>query len=234
MCSLEKRGCVYILKLTGATEHRLNPSLLDSISDAISAVRSDVGRHGRGRALVTAAEGRFFCNGLDVSFLRASPPAGLPLLGSSLKRAVSSLLSLPIPTVAAVSGHAAAAGVGLVLAHDYVVMRSDRGVLYMSELDLGMPIPAGYFASLLREKIGDPRALRDVVLAGRKVTAGRGVEMGIVDAAVAGAEETVEAAVRMAEELVGARSGIAVEEARRAAFPETCTQLGLMPLDSKL
>jgi hypothetical protein len=43
-----------------------------------------------------------------------------------------------MPTVAAVTGHAAAAGCALALAHDSVVMRASRGFLYMSEVDAGI------------------------------------------------------------------------------------------------
>ncbi|KAI8566408.1 hypothetical protein RHMOL_Rhmol02G0037900 [Rhododendron molle] len=50
---------------------------------------------------------------------------------------VADFVSLPMPTIAAVTGHAAAAGLMLPLSHDYVLMRGDRGVMYLSELDWG-------------------------------------------------------------------------------------------------
>lgn len=85
---------------------------------------------------------------------------------------VNDLISLPIPTISAVTGHAAAAGMILALSHDYVVMRSDRGFLYMSELGLGLKIPR-WFLVVVRNKIARPGDRRDVLLAGEKVPAGR-------------------------------------------------------------
>ncbi|KAL3581525.1 hypothetical protein D5086_015857 [Populus alba] len=71
-----------------------------------------------------------------------------------------------------------------------VIMRRDRGFLYMSELDIGLVVPA-WFMALLECKFGDLKARRDVVLKAAKLTA----EKGIVDMVVGNAEETVEAAV---------------------------------------
>jgi enoyl-CoA hydratase/carnithine racemase len=45
-----------------------------------------------------------------------------------------------VPTVAAVNGHAFAAGGMMMLAHDFRVMRSDRGYFCLNEVDLGLPL----------------------------------------------------------------------------------------------
>ena len=74
-------------------------------------------------ALVLAAEGKFFSNGYDLAWARgtASPRA--------FRGLVADLLALPVPTVTAVTGHAAGAGCALALAHDVVAMRASRGFL---------------------------------------------------------------------------------------------------------
>ena len=56
----------------------------------------------------------------------------------SFRSVIVALLSLPIPTIAAVSGHAAASGLVLALGYDYVLIRRNRGFLYMSEVDLAI------------------------------------------------------------------------------------------------
>jgi Delta3-Delta2-enoyl-CoA isomerase len=150
MCTLEKRGRVLILTLTGPGEHRLGPDLISSLRSALATARSDP----TAAALVTAGEGRFFSNGLDLAWAQNSSE-GLSTLVSLVKPLIADLISLPMPTVAAVTGHAAAAGMMLALAHDYVYMRGDRGVFYMSELDIGLPFP-DYFMALMRAKITDP------------------------------------------------------------------------------
>ncbi|CAJ1967157.1 unnamed protein product [Sphenostylis stenocarpa] len=230
MCTLEKRGPLFVLTLTSEDDeqHRLNPTLLSSLLAALSQVKSQATA---ATALVTTAQGRFFCNGFDFSWARAAADPHvarlrLRCMSDSLRPVIAVLLSLPIPTVAAVTGHAAAAGAVLALAHDYVLMRGDRGVLYMPELDLGITLP-DYFAAIMRAKVA---AARDLVLAGRKVRAEEAVEMGIVRSAHDSAESTAEAAMRLGEELARKEwVGEAYAEIRRSLYPEVCDVLGLAP-----
>nr|GMD59024.1 enoyl-CoA delta isomerase 1, peroxisomal-like [Ipomoea batatas] len=152
MCTLEKRGNVFILTLTGDDEHRLNPTLIDSIRAAIRRAREEaVGPS----VLITTSHGKFFSNGYDLAWA-----------SSDTSR----------------------------LDHDYLLMRNDRGFLYMSELDKGMEIPA-WFVALLKTKAASPTAWREVVLKAAKLTASMGMEVGVVDSAHDSPEETVKAAV---------------------------------------
>lgn len=49
------------------------------------------------------------------------------------------ILTLPEPTVAAVSGHVFGAGAMLAMAHDWRIMRSDRGYFCFPEVDIRIP-----------------------------------------------------------------------------------------------
>ncbi|KAJ0964882.1 hypothetical protein J5N97_026020 [Dioscorea zingiberensis] len=226
MCTLEKHGRVYILTLTGTDEHRLNPTTLGSIRSALARVRADSA--GRSAVLVTSAEGKFFSNGLDLDWARVSPSERMPLLGSAFRATLTDLISLPMPTIAAVTGHAAAAGFILARSHDYVVMRGDRGFVYMSELDIGVPI-SGFAMSLLRSRITDARALRDLLLRSEKMGAAEAERKGVIDRAVeGGAEEAVEVAVRMGEEMAARGwDGGVYASLRKGLFPEVFKFLGL-------
>lgn len=200
MCTLEKRGSIFILTLTGDGEHRLNPTLLDSIQSSLRRVHQEATASS---ALVTTAHGKFFSNGYDIAWARSSDEVKerMILMDSLLRSVVSDLLTLPMPTIAAVTGHASAAGYTLALAHDHVLMRSDRGFLYMSELDINLVIPA-WFVALLEAKIGSPAARRHVVLNAAKLTAKEALRLGVIDSAHDSAAETVEAALALAADLV--------------------------------
>ncbi|KAJ6429112.1 hypothetical protein OIU84_020698 [Salix udensis] len=203
MCTLEKRGNVYILTLTGNDEHRLNPTLIDSIRSALRRLRSEP--TSPSSVLITTAHGKFFSNGYDLSWARSTTSQSITssryrMMSSKLRGLVSDLISLPMPTIAAITGHASAGGMIFALCHDYVIMRRDRGFVYMSELDIGLVVPA-WFVALLECKIGNPKARRDVVLKAAKLTAEMAVGKGIVDMVGGNAEETVEAAVRLGEEM---------------------------------
>ncbi|CAK8541008.1 unnamed protein product [Lathyrus sativus] len=197
MCSLEKNGNIFILTLTGDGEHRLNPTLLNSIKSALHRVRQQATTSS---ALITTAHGKFFSNGYDIDWAQSFADR-LVLIDDLLRSVVSDLLSLPMPTIAAVTGHASAAGYILALAHDYVLMRSDRGFLYMSEIDINRVIPA-WFVATVDAKVGDAAARRRIVMQAGKVTAKEAVRLGIVDSAHDSAEETVKAAVGLGGDLV--------------------------------
>lgn len=172
MCTVEKRGKLFILTLTGDDEHWLGPSLINSIVAALSQIKAEAAAS-PGSILITTSQGEFFSNGLDLPWALAatSLPCARNRLNHMLrmfKPLVAQLLSFPMPTVAALAGHAAAAGLVLALSHDYLIMRSDRGVLYMSEVDLGATL-RGFFVALAKSKIGASWARRDVLLRGMKV-----------------------------------------------------------------
>ncbi|KAF8097480.1 hypothetical protein N665_0288s0013 [Sinapis alba] len=198
MCTLEKRGRLFLLTLTGDGEHRLNPTLLDSIHSAIIQIRSDPSSSQS--VLITTSDGKYFSNGYDLALAETDPPLRA-VMSAKLRSLVADLISLPMPTIAAVTGHASAAGFLLAMSHDYTLMRSDRGFLYMSELNIDLIIPA-WFMAMIRMKIGSPAARRDVVLAAEKVTADRGLEMGIVHSSHGSAAETIRAAIELGEEIV--------------------------------
>lgn len=223
LCTLEKRGNLFILTLTGAGEHRLNPNLLSSLRSALSRLKSDPSASSS--ALITTAHGKFFSNGYDLDWAQSSEPR-LQLMSSSLRSLIHDLICLPMPTIAAVTGHASAAGMMLALSHDYVVMRRDRGFLYMSEMDIGLVI-SNWFMALMRSKIGDPRARREALMRAAKLTAEDGVRMGIVESAHDGAEATVAAAAELGEALVTRKwDGHVYAGNRRVVLREVLEALG--------
>lgn len=229
MCTLENRRNLFILTLTGHDDHRLSPSFIASILEALSKVKSQASP---GSVLITTNHGKFFSNGFDLSWAQAAGSVSaaadrLKHMVQIFKPVVAELLSLPMPTIAAISGHAAAAGFVLALSHDYMFMRSDRGVLYMSEVDLGLSLP-DYFMALFKSKIGSSSVRRDVFLRGMKVKGEAAVRMGIVESTHDGENGVMEAAVRLGEQL-GARNwnGEPYAEIRKSLYPEISRLLGL-------
>ncbi|KAG4906825.1 hypothetical protein JHK82_055478 [Glycine max] len=121
MCTLKKRGNIFILTLTGEGEHRLNPTLLDSIQSSLHRVPQEATASS---ALVTTVHDKFFSNAYDIAWAQSSDE----------------------PTIAAVIGHASAASYTLAFAFTHVLLCSDRGFLYMSELDINLVVPTWFMA----------------------------------------------------------------------------------------
>ncbi|VVB01171.1 unnamed protein product [Arabis nemorensis] len=234
MCTLEKRGDLFFLTLTGEGEHRFHP---DTISTILSLLEQAKSQSTRGSVLITTGHGKFFSNGFDLAWAQsAGSKTGaanrLHQMVESFKPVVASLLDLPMPTIAAVNGHAAAAGLMLALSHDYIFMRKDRGVLYMSEVNIGLSMP-DYFAAMVRGKIGTSAARRELLLSGKKIGGEEAVVLGIIDSAAHdSAEGVVEATVRLGEKLVARKwSGEVYASIRKSLYPELC---GLLNLEARI
>lgn len=173
---LHREGDVFILDL-GQDENRLSGPWVTAVEAALDEVEAAPGPKG----LVTVATGKFWSNGLDLEWLQAHPDQ-LPAFAAGMDRVYARIMSLGAPTVAAIGGHAFAAGAVLALAHDWRVMRADRGYLCLPEADLGLPFPEGV-AALVRARIR-PDVLIDAALAGRRYGGVDAEAAGLVDHAV--------------------------------------------------
>lgn len=103
---------------------------------------------GNGFALILTGTGKFFSNGLSTEDLVEDPTHMLLTFHKLLAR----LLTFPIPTIAAINGHAFAGGAMLGLSCDYRVMNSQRGYLCVNEVDIGLTLTPGMYA-VLRAKV---------------------------------------------------------------------------------
>jgi len=128
-------------------------------------------------ALIVTGNGKFFSNGLDLDRF-ASDPAESGAAIRELHRLFGRLLVLPAYTVAAINGHAFAAGAMLSGAFDHRLMRSDRGYWCLPEVDLGLPLSDAMHAVLSAHL---PRsALIEASLTGRRFTGAEAHDAGIV------------------------------------------------------
>ena len=109
------------------------------------------------------------------------------------------MCTVPVPTVAALNGHTFAGGAILALAHDYRVMREDRGWVCLPEVDLQIPFTDG-MAAMLRRKM-TPSTERDAVLLGRRFTGPEALAAGMVDA-LAPEDEVLNRALELVAPLV--------------------------------
>ena len=216
LCKLEKRGAVYILTLLGHGEHRINPPLVEAMLTCLKTLKETLipsSSSPSSSVLITTSEGKFFSNGLDLSY------PSFPMVGVCFQKLLEAYMNLPMPTIAAVCGHAAAGGFILALAHDHILMRRDRGFLYMSEIDVSILIPPGVM-NIVRYKMG-PKAFKDAVLCGKKHTADVALSLGIVDSVYDDSEKTVQAASELAKELVSRKwKGNFYRDMREAMYPD--------------
>lgn len=168
----------------GAGEKRFNPESVAAMNAALDDVDSIVAA-GEQISLVTTGSDKFFTNGIDLDWMfgddaQASPEI-IPDFIASMMGLWARVLALPIPTVAAVNGHAFAGGAMFVLAHDHVLMRSDRGYWCVNEVLLKLPLAPGMQA-ILEAKLPKP-TVRKAILTAHRFDATSAVAAGIADEA---------------------------------------------------
>src|SRR5262249_61734352 len=118
----------------GGGETPFDPDWLVPVHAAL-----DGGEKAQGpRALVPAATGKSYSNGLDLEWLGAHA-AQHESSRSSVHELFAHMLSLPMITVAALQGHTFAAGAMFSLAHDFRVMRADRGFWCLPHPAINIP-----------------------------------------------------------------------------------------------
>jgi len=160
----------------------LTLDLKRGLLEAVAAVRADASV----RALVLTGTGRAFCVGQDLrehaALLEAGDPAPLSTVREHYNPLLSALAAVPFPTVAAVNGTAAGAGLGLACALDFRIGAS--GSRYTTAFTgIGLTADSGLSWTLPR-LVGDGRA-RALLLLAEPFTAEQALEMGLLNAVVA-------------------------------------------------
>lgn len=149
-------------------------------------------------AVVLAGRPGMFSAGLDRRVLDAGDEGAIGDLLVVLGRTTLRVWTEPRPLVAAVTGHAVAAGTILAMACDHVVAADGDHRWGLLETTIGFPMPR--FVLEVAARTVRPDRLDDLVLSGALLTPEAAVEAGFADVVVP-AEQTVAAARERAAEL---------------------------------
>jgi 2-(1,2-epoxy-1,2-dihydrophenyl)acetyl-CoA isomerase len=163
----------------------MNSLTLDAkvaLNEAVAAVAADA----RVRALVLTGTGRAFCVGQDLkehaALLGSGDPAPLSTVATHYNPLVTALAALPFPTIAAINGTAAGAGLGIACALDLRV--GAAGARYTTAFaGIGLTADSGLSWTLPR-LVGAGRAAALLLLA-EPFTAEQALDMGILNVVVA-------------------------------------------------
>jgi enoyl-CoA hydratase/carnithine racemase len=171
--TLSRDGKVYSLWL-GDGQNRLT---LDWIA-TVEAHLGEVEDSPAPRALVTSASGKCWSTGIDLDWIAANGDKTQEFL-ERLHALFAHVLALGVPTVAAIQGHAFAAGAMLALAHDERVMRRDWGYFCLPEIDLSLPFTPA-MTELIQARL-NPQVAHEAMTTGRRYGGADALSHGIVD-----------------------------------------------------
>lgn len=135
------------------------------------------------RAVVLSGEGKSFCAGADLHYMREIASFGEEeniADGQKLATLFDSIYTCPLPVIAVVQGMCMGGANGLIAACDIVIADTDSSFAF-SEVRLGI-IPATIAPYVLR-RCGEA-ASRELMLTGRRFTAEEAMRFGLVNSVV--------------------------------------------------
>ena len=195
MVELERNGDVHVLRMV-AGENRFNAGFMAALNQALDDVQHSEGP----AALVTTGEGKFYSNGLDLEWMSSAGKEEVQQHLDNVHNTFIRMLTFPMITVAALNGHVFAAGAMLALAHDYRVMRADRGFFCLPEVDIKIPFTK-QMDVLIRARL--PRMVaHEAMCTARRYGGGEAAARQIVDHAVS-ETELLPKAIEIAQGLAG-------------------------------
>jgi len=195
------------------------PEALNALSTAmavslatVTSLLSTASAGGAVRAVVlTSSAPRAFCVGADLKERNDFSDSELMDQRPLFRAAFGGVLSLPVPTIAAVHGFALGGGFELALSCDLIVADA-TAVLGLPEVTVGL-VPGGGGTQLLSRRLGTSRAA-DLVLTGRRIEVGEAQRLGVVDRRVAAGQARAQA-VELAGQ-IAVNSPVAVRNAKFA------------------
>ena len=170
------------------------------------------------RAMVLTGAGRGFCAGADLAVFDFTPGPGLveradpgPIIEQAFNPTQRKLQALRVPTIAAVNGSAAGAGVSIAMGCDIALAASNASfTLAFSKIGL---VPDAGGTWFLVKKLGLARAMGAAMLSD-KMSAQQAKEQGMIWDVVPEGQDCVEAAIRLAQRLASMPTKALVETRR--------------------
>ncbi|HTO90860.1 MAG TPA: enoyl-CoA hydratase [Candidatus Sulfotelmatobacter sp.] len=154
----------------------------DDMRERLAGALDHVAARADARVLVITGAGRAFCSGGDVKHMAAlkrggAPPDALTPLLAAAERVITKLAALPIPTIAAINGPAAGAGLNLALACD-LRLASEQATFVESFVRIGL-VPDWGGTYFLPRFVGLARAL-ELIWLGESIDANEAQRLGLV------------------------------------------------------
>ncbi|PIE82342.1 MAG: enoyl-CoA hydratase [Chloroflexi bacterium] len=173
---LRKDGSVLTVTLNRPLSHN---AMTPAMVAGLTAVFQDVNDRDDIRVVVLTGNGRSFCAGADLSFMRAAADFGFAdnvSDGEAIFDLMAAVDQCRKPVVGRINGAVIGGGVGLVSCCD-ILVAVERAKFSFSEVRLGI-LPA-VISPFVIAKIGSAHA-RELFLTGERFTAERAREIGLV------------------------------------------------------
>ncbi|MFI5398159.1 MAG: enoyl-CoA hydratase/isomerase family protein [Candidatus Binatia bacterium] len=198
------------------TRNSMTPAMGEEVVRAVEEIRSDASV----RVVVLTGTGKAFSSGGNLSMIAqdtgARADADAPSMLGSPREFYARFLAirnLPVPTIAAINGHAVGAGLCVALACDIRIAAADAKLgMTFTKLGLHPGMGATY---LLPRLIGTARAC-ELLFSGRVIDAIEGERLGLINHVVP--RDELDKAVRSLAQEIAAAAPVAVRLVKKSIY----------------
>ncbi|EGC31003.1 hypothetical protein DICPUDRAFT_157185 [Dictyostelium purpureum] len=188
---LESNEDIFLLTLND-NENRFNDNNIKYFHQSLDYVESC---ENASCLISTSTSPKFYSLGLDLDWVLPLGKEKFETFVYDFHALLQRLLVFPIPTICCINGHSFAGGAMFSMAHDWRIMKDDRGFFCLPEINIHIPLTPGMNA-ILQNKITNAITYRDVVLTGKRYGGKEAAKLQIVDKAC---QDILEESVKLAE-----------------------------------
>jgi len=160
-------------------QNKFSDTLITALNEALDIVEQDPGA----TSIITTGHSKYYSTGLDLQWLAEQQhhqPTFVDGFSHRFNTLLARVLSFPLPTVAAISGHAIGGGAFFSLVHDFRIMPRHRGSFSIPLARVNFQLSDG-LRTILLAKIPDPRLIRDLIFFARRLTPIEALKAGVID-----------------------------------------------------
>lgn len=173
MLNITDHGPVREIQIDRPPVNALNPELVSALTGALKAAAAEA------RAVVISGREGMFSAGLDVPTLLGLGETDMSDFWGGFSGLLETVAEMPIPTVAAITGHSPAGGAVISLFCDTRIMADGKYKIGLNETQVGLTLPPFIHQALVR-LVGAHKAER-LIVSGALVSPGEALALGLVD-----------------------------------------------------
>ncbi|MBY0280254.1 enoyl-CoA hydratase/isomerase family protein [Candidatus Binatia bacterium] len=177
--------------------------------------------------VVIAGRTGMFSGGLDLKLLPTLSRDGLRELSETFARTMLRVFTFPLPTVAAVTGHAIAGGAVLAYACDRRYALDGRFRLQLNEVAIGIPMPS--WMAAIGGSVIPPHLHVAALLHARSFAPSEALTNGMIDGLVAEGEDVVAHAIASCADLAAFPRDAYATTKRRLRAADLARVTALLP-----
>ncbi|ABK97734.1 enoyl-CoA hydratase/isomerase family protein [Pelobacter propionicus] len=160
----------------------ISPEVLDGLHEVIGCANANDGVKG----IILSGQGRIFSSGYELGTFISFRDRDECLTWSKTREALMyDLFTCKKPVVAAINGHAMAAGLIVAMTADYrIAIDNPRIRIGMPEINIGIPL-SNSEAEIMKFGLGSDKNYRELLFSGSQISPEVALQKGIVDELVA-------------------------------------------------